>query len=226
MSEGWNESASAWIADMERGDFSRTFVLDEPMLARVRARNFTRALDVGCGEGRFCRMLGALGISVVGVDPTNALLERARELDPQGVYHVGCAEALAFPAESFDLVVSYLTLIDIDDAEGAIAEMARVLRPGGSLLIANIASLETAAGEDYFYERAEWVQWRGIRVRNWHRPLSRYMHLLLAQGLRLRCFEEPQPSGGDAAKIEQYRRKPWHYLMEWERPERDPSPIT
>jgi len=216
MSDGWVESAQAWIADMERGDFSREFVLDAPMLARVRARSVERALDVGCGEGRFCRMLRALGIATVGIDPTQGLIERAAQLDPGGDYRLGRAEALEFPAQSFDLVVSYLTLIDIDDAAAAVTEMARVLRPGGSLLIANLAGAITA-GDDYFGEHAQWTQWRGIRVRNWHRPLQRYMELLLAQQLRLRWFEEPQPSGGDAAIVERYRRMPWHYIMEWGR---------
>jgi hypothetical protein len=89
------------------------------------------------------------------------------------------------------------------------------LRTGGSLLMANVQSFTTGGG-DYFSERAELTEWREIRVRNWHRPLSRYMELLLAQGLRLRCFEEPQPSGGDPATVERYRRAPWHYVMEWE----------
>jgi SAM-dependent methyltransferase len=217
MTDGWVDSAEAWIADMERGDFSREFVLDAPMLSRACASKRDRALDVGCGEGRFCRILRKERIDAVGIDPTPTLIERARELDPTGDYRLGRAEALDFPAQTFDLVVSYLTLIDIDDAAAAIAEMTRVLRPGGSLLIANVQSF-TSGGGDYFSERAELTEWRGIRVRNWHRPLSRYMELLLAQGLRLCCFEEPQPTGGDPATAERYRHAPWHYIMEWERP--------
>jgi len=214
MTNGWGESAQAWIADMERGDFSREFVLDAPMLQRIRERTFERALDVGCGEGRFCRMVHDLGIAVIGVDPTHALIERARELDPAGDYREGRAEALAFPANSFDLVISYLTLIDIDDADAGIAEMARVLRPGGTLLIANLASSSTAEGA-YFDERAQWVEWRGIHIRNWHRPLSRYVESCLAHGLQLRHLLEPEPTGGDSAKIEHYRRAPWLCIMEW-----------
>jgi 2-polyprenyl-3-methyl-5-hydroxy-6-metoxy-1,4-benzoquinol methylase len=64
MSNGWNESAGAWIADMgDHGDFGRRFVLDPVMLSRATAASAARALDVGCGEGRFCRALAAAGIT-------------------------------------------------------------------------------------------------------------------------------------------------------------------
>jgi hypothetical protein len=86
--------------------------------------------------------------------------------------------------------------------------MARVLRPRGTLLIANLTSFTTAGPDGgwqpdsdgrshfcidhYLDERAEWVRWRGIRVKNWHRPLCRYMTLLLGAGLTLTHFDEPR----------------------------------
>jgi SAM-dependent methyltransferase len=232
MSTGWEESAAAWIADMgETGDFGRAHVLDAPMLARVRARGFKRALDVGCGEGRFCRLLQKEGIAAIGIDPTEALLDAARRRDPAGDYRLGRAESLDFPAGSFDLVVSYLTLIDIADLPTALAEMTRVLRPGGTLLIANLTSFATAgewqgAGgaeqsfviDRYLEERGQWQSWRGIRVWNWHRPLGTYMSALLNAGLVLRHFSEPECQGGDPGLVERYRRVPWFLVMEWEKP--------
>jgi len=236
MSNGWDESAEAWITDMgDTGDFGRKYVLDRPMLERVTGRGFETALDVGCGEGRFCRMLRERGIAPVGIDPTAALLEVARQRDPAGDYRFGLAERLEFADAAFDLVVSYLTLIDIDDIDAAIPEMARVLKPGGTLLVANLTSFNTAgqpagwqAGPDglkrfaidhYMTERAEWVQWRGIRIRNWHRPLSRYMTLFLQQGLELRSFLEPMPSAdADPGARERHGRVPYFVLMEWQKP--------
>jgi SAM-dependent methyltransferase len=235
MTNGWDESASAWIADLgERGDYGREFVLDRPMIGRVRDRGFRRALDVGCGEGRFCRMLGPLGIKAVGIDPTTALIAQARAQDPSGEYHLGKAEALDLANRSFDLVVSYLTLIDIPDIRTAISEMNRVLQPGGTLLIANLTGLVTAGppngwvhdqdGEARFYvdrymeEHADWFSWRSIRIQNWHRPLSTYMTLLLDQGLVLRHFSEPVPAGGDPARAEMHRRVPYFVMMEWQKP--------
>jgi SAM-dependent methyltransferase len=235
MADGWSESAEAWIADMgDVGDFGRACVLDRPMLARVAAGRFTAALDVGCGEGRFCRMLGAKGIATTGIDPTEALISQARYRHPKGDYRIGRAESLDFADASFDLVVSYLSLIDIPDIAAAIAEMARVLRPGGSLLIANLTSFNTAGQAEgwtrdwkgharfsidhYLEEHADWVTWRGIRIRNWHRPLESYMALLLEQGLILRHFAEPSPYGGEPEMIARYRRVPWFLIMEWQKP--------
>ncbi len=81
---------------------------------------------------------------MTGVDPTSGLLAAARARDKDGAYLEATAERLPFDDNAFDLVVSYLTLIDIPDIEPAIPGMARVLAPGGALLIANLNSFSTA----------------------------------------------------------------------------------
>src|SRR6478752_6983170 len=93
---GWGRSAQAWIDSMgERGDWGREHVLDPVMLGRVAAGRFDRALDVGCGEGRFCRMLKAAGVSVTGIDPTPQLIETARQRDPTGDYRLAVPSGLS-----------------------------------------------------------------------------------------------------------------------------------
>jgi SAM-dependent methyltransferase len=236
MTNGWDESAAAWLAHQgETGDSGRAFILDPAMLGRVRGRPFRRALDVGCGEGRFCRLLAAEGIEATGLEPTAALLAAARARDPAGRYVDGRAEALPFDDGEFDLVVSYLTLIDIADHVQAIGEMARVLAPGGALLIANLNGFTSAglglgwihdesgarlcfAFDHYLEERAVWAEWAGIRVQNWHRPLGAYMRALLGAGLVLRHFDEPPAHGGDPEEAAFHRRAPWFLVMEWEKP--------
>ncbi len=234
---GWEASAAAWIASLgEEGDFGRQFVLDPVMLARVSERPVARALDVGCGEGRFCRMLRARGVDAVGLDPTQNLLARARSLDPGGVYVEGAAEALPFAEGAFDLVVSYLTLIDIPDIRSAIPEMARVLAPGGRLLVANLNGFTTAgtglgwirdasgayvsfAMDRYLEERADWVEWRDIRIVNHHRPLGAYLQLFIDQGLTLAHFSEPAAAeNAPPERGARYGRAPWFCVMEWTKP--------
>ncbi|MCK0196061.1 class I SAM-dependent methyltransferase [Ancylobacter sp. 6x-1] len=240
--DGWAESAHAWIVEQgEAGDYGRRFVLDRPMTARIAGRDFRTALDVGCGEGRFCRIMQALGLATTGIDPTEALLARARTLDPAGDYRSGRAETLIEALESlgtappaFDLVVSYLSLIDIPDLPRALEQMVACMCPGGTLLIANLNGYSTAgqpqgwtrdpdgrlryAIDDYLEERAIAVGWRGINILNWHRPLETYMRLLLGLGLHLRHFAEPAPEGGDPEKAARYRRVPYFHIMEWQKP--------
>jgi SAM-dependent methyltransferase len=236
MDNGWDSSAQAWIDSIgERGDWGRRHVLDPVMMARVANGKFADALDVGCGEGRFCRMLKAVGVSAIGIDPTPAMLEAARKRDPSGDYRFGRAEQLEFPDSSFDLVVSYITLVDIPDFRAAIREMARVLRPGGSLLMANLTGYISACidkgwvkddkGEDlhvpvdnYLEEFPLWLEWSGIRIVNWHRPLDAYMKAFLEAGLILKFFSEPAPVSGAADHQERARRVPWFVVMEWQRP--------
>jgi SAM-dependent methyltransferase len=237
MDNGWQDSSKAWIADMgEHGDFGRRYVLDPVMLPRALARRPQHALDVGCGEGRFCRLLRQQQVKVTGLDPTPGLLNVAKQRDPRGAYLQASAEAVPFPDSTFDLVIAYLTLIDIPDFRSAIAEMARVLTPGGTLLIANLNSFNTAGCEagwiknadgrrlhypvdHYLEERSMWIEYRGIRVRNHHRPLSAYMRALHAAGLRMTHFDEPSPQpSAPAQKAASYRRVPWFLVMEWLKP--------
>ena len=236
MNNGWEESAAAWIADMgQHGDFGRRYVLDPVMLRRALAVRPATALDVGCGEGRFCRMLRAHGVAAIGVDPTLNLLAAAQQQDPTGKYFEAEAASLPFDDASFDLVVSYLSLIDIPDVPPAIAEMVRVLRPKGRLLVANLNGFNTAGVDigwsrdergkkkhypidHYLQERSTWLEYRGIRILNHHRPLSTYMRLLLEHGLRLTYFDEPAPTAdAPASRAADYVRAPWFLVMEWEK---------
>jgi SAM-dependent methyltransferase len=236
MDNGWETSAQAWIESVgERGDWGREHVLDPVMLARVAAGRFRNALDVGCGEGRFCRMLKAAGVEATGIDPTQSLLDLARQRDPSGDYRFGRAEQLEFESVHFDLLVSYVTLVDIVDFRAAIREMARVLKPGGSLLIANLTGFTSAGAERGWVKDAEgrplhfpvdryldefpfWIEWAGIRIENWHRPLEAYMSALLESGLELVFFAEPGPRSGNEAHQDRFRRVPWFVVMEWRRP--------
>lgn len=236
MTTGWTDSAAAWIADMgEHGDFGRRFVLDPVMLPAALEGAPARALDVGCGEGRFCRRLADAGVQTVGIDPTPALIAVAQSRHPGGAYLRGVAERLPFKDHAFDLVVSYLTLIDIADVRAAIVEMSRVLAPGGRLLVANLTNFNTPCADRgwvtddhgerlhypidrYLEERGLWVEWRGIRIVNYHRPLETYMTSFLDAGLTLTLFKEPRPiASAPAAEAASYVRAPWFNVMAWQR---------
>jgi SAM-dependent methyltransferase len=231
---GWDASAQAWIDVIgEDGDWGRRHVLDRPMLARTTPHAGATALDIGCGEGRFCRMMQAQGLATIGIDPAAALIDRARTLDRKGAYHIAPAEALPLEDASVDLAVAYLSLIDVPDLPRAISEVRRVLRPGGVFLIANLQGFNTASVHQgwtrdllgrqrfcidrYLEEHTVEIGWRGIRITNHHRPLGTYMQLLLDAGFALRHFDEPAPYGVESAKADRYRRVPNFLVMEWVR---------
>jgi len=233
----WDASADAWVAHLgDAGDATRRDVLDAPMVAALPDAG--HALDIGCGEGRFCRMMQAAGLTTVGLDPTVALLDTARVRDPDGAYVRGDAAYLPFPDDHFDVVVFYLSLIDIPDMPAAITEAARVLRPGGRLLIANLHAHATARPRDWggeggnwaqdrrfwciddmMQERGNWASWNGIRILNHHRPLSAYMAAFLNAGLTLRQFTDPPYTGADPEIADKFTRMPWAFLMAWDAPE-------
>ncbi len=96
------------------------------------------ALDYGCGAGRSSRLLKRQGLTVTGVDISDAMLETARELDPDGTYVKIAAGVLPFAAACFDMAFSSLVFFEIPtiaEMTATAAEIARVLRPGGVFIL-------------------------------------------------------------------------------------------
>ena len=239
-SDGWDLSARAWI-DLIDDDPNRKILLDPVMLDLCGDVRGKRTLDVGCGEGRFCRMLAERGASAVGLDPTSGLITEAQARGPRGAYVRAMAEQQPFADASFDLVISYITLVDIVGYREAIAEMARVLRPGASIVAANlgfVTATPAIGGESpwvrddagnrlyrkldrYAEEFSARMAWAGIDIVNWHRPQSAYMQAYLAAGLILRDFLEPVPTDQSLRAdpyFEDWFRVPLFNVMRWQKP--------
>ncbi len=208
---GWATSAQAWITRIDDFDFAREVLLDKPMLRMCGPLEGRSLLDVGCGEGRFCRMAGAHGAQTTGLDPTLPLLETARARHPEGSYLVDVGEDLPFENSSFDVVVFYLTLIDIPDFRKAISEGARVLRPGGRMVIGNLASHASTTPNG-------WT--RDADGKALYYALNNYMDAFLSCGLILREYLEPIPTLEEVAvnpKWADDRKVPYVVAMLWEK---------
>ena len=172
-----------------------------------------RVIDIGCSEGRFCRLLASLGADVTGVDLTEAFVQEARERAYGGeTYVVGNAEDLAdIDDESFDIAVSYVVLVDLDDYRRSIDAAWRVLKPGSRFIVCNIHPMRSAASNftgwirDYerklFYPLDNYVE-EGPREFTWwdkpfvnlHRTLSSYVNAFLDAGFVVAGLQEPTPS--------------------------------
>ena len=236
---GWNASARAYIEFQDAGDVNRTILLDPVMLRLCGDVAGKRVLDLGCGEGRFSRMLAERGARCTGLDVTREMCLTARERDASAnEYLMSDAARLPFADASFDLVVSYITLVDIPYYREAIVECGRVLRPGGTMVVANLGFavsqpdgvfgwVRGADGKRAYYpidnygiEHVQWLEWTGIRIKNYHRPLESYMRAYLGAGLTLRDFLEPIPETDeyrDDPNMEDWYRLPIFTVMRWQK---------
>jgi SAM-dependent methyltransferase len=94
-----------------------------------------RVLDLGCAFGFATRRLARRGYETVGVDASPAYIARARRAHPQGTYLLAEAEAVPLPDHSFDGVLFLDVLEHVHDERAALAEIARLLKPGGTLIV-------------------------------------------------------------------------------------------
>lgn len=118
----------------------------------ARPGNSDKILDVGCGDGALAETLAAKGACVVGIDSNPEMVEAARLRDC-GCFLVAEGGRLPFPDSSFDLVVAMTVLCVSGQAERLATEMARVLRPGGRLIIGELGRWNL------------WALWRRLRAR-------------------------------------------------------------
>jgi ubiquinone/menaquinone biosynthesis C-methylase UbiE len=123
-----------------RGADAQQQGMRDAFLAGIGFPADARVLEVGCGTGVLTRRLARWPNvdSVVGVDVAPSLLDRARVLCaalPNVAFQDGDATALPFADATFDVVVLDSTLSHVPDAERAVAEAARVLRPNGVLAV-------------------------------------------------------------------------------------------
>ncbi len=219
----WEEHAQWWqdaFTDGADAEYTEQIL----PLAAAHLEGAVDVLDVGTGEGQVARLAASVpGVArVVGVDFARAQLDVATQRAGGPAYARAMAGALPFPSESFDAVIACLVFEHIDDADGAIAEVGRVLRPGGRFLYFLNHPLLQAPGsgwiDDHILEEQYWrigpylvedttleeVE-KDVFLPFVHRPLSRYVNALADAGLVIRRMEEPPPPPGFLARAQEYR---------------------
>ena len=169
-----------------------------------------RLLELACGQGRVARELARRGGAVVAVDVSGQLLQRARVIDrdfPLAIeyVHADAARPNELPGRSFDGVVCNFGLSDIDDLDGALSTVGRVLVPDGwfvfSILHPCFPGWDADAPSSWpatggYYAEGWWLaQNSGIRgqVGANHRMLSTYLNGLRRHGLIVEVAVEPVP---------------------------------
>ena len=144
-------------------------------------------LDIGCGSGRLLRKVHDSWpeAQLSGVDPAQGMLSVARQLTPEARFSMGSAEALPLEDASVDLALSTISFHHWQDQAAGLREVARVLRPGGSFLLADFtlptwlawllprARFHSAAQMRALFEQA------GLDVQAQPAPVSRFVRITI-----------------------------------------------
>jgi SAM-dependent methyltransferase len=223
VTDAWEQNAGWWQDEFTDGADVEYEEQILPM-AEEHLAGATRVLDVGTGEGQLARRAADLGLRVTGIDPTPSQVRVARERGGGPVYARASATHLPFPDGSFDAVVACLVFEHLIDPVAPIAEVARVLEPGGQFLFflnhPLLQAPDSGWVDDRIMEPPE-QYWRvgpylvedvrdeevrpGVVLPFVHRPLSRYVNLLIDHGLTLTRMEEPAPPPGFLAQAVEYQ---------------------
>lgn len=221
----WDAQAERWVRWAREPGHDAYWYYRDAFFDELVPAPSGRTLEVGCGEGRVARDLRARGHAVVGVDTSAALVGHASAADPSGAYLVGDAAALPFPDRTFDLVVAYNSLIDVDDLDRTVAEIARVLTDRGRLCACVTHPINDAgrfASEEVdapfvisgtYYGRRPFrarVAWGGLEMAfdGWSCQLEVYSRALERAGLAIEALREPVPADGIQPPRRRWRRVP------------------
>jgi SAM-dependent methyltransferase len=222
VTDAWEEHAAWWqdgFTDGADPEYEEQMI---PM-ARTYVGGAQRILDIGTGEGQVARAVAADDPKrvVVGIDPAWNQIRAARERAGGPVFGRASATALPFAAGAFDAAIACLVFEHIHAADDALAEVARVLRPGGRFLFFLNHPLLQTPGSGWIDDQILGEQyWRvgpylqpdfrleeiapGVELPYVHRPLSHYVNLMFDVGLSIVRMEEPPPPPGFIALATEY----------------------
>jgi len=197
--------AEAYAADNE-SSLVNAYYERPAMLALAGDVAGRRILDAGCGAGPLFAALRDRGAIVTGFDASAGMIEQARrrlgaDADLQ-VAELG--HPLPFPDGAFDDVIASLVLHYLEDWGPALAELRRVLKPGGRLIASvdhpfAIVGLQRQAGKkpDYFATYTWTEDWtmggQTAAMSFWNRPLHAMTNAFTAAGFRISVISEPDP---------------------------------
>lgn len=207
----WDRVAEDWNLHVgTNGDANRILNSDPVLWAMAGDVKGLRVLDAGCGTGYLVAQLHAKGAQVTGVDLSERMIQIARSQHPGIDFRVdSVGELHTISGAQFDLIVSNYVLMDLPDLDGALANFARVLRPGGAAVVvfshpcfpqgrAAVAEQITYIWDfPYFGHRKcvdpPWGRFTSEFI--WfHRPLSDYWKAFRRAGFRVADFDEPRIS--------------------------------
>ncbi|MGW1840541.1 class I SAM-dependent methyltransferase [Streptomyces sp. BBFR2] len=198
----YDRFAEAYSADNE-SNLVNAYYARPAMLDLAGDVTGHRILDAGCGSGPLSAALRDRGAVVTGVDVSAGMLALAKRRlgEDADVHQVDLRDRLPFDDGAFDDVVSSLVLHYLEDWGPTLAELRRVLRPGGRLIASVdhplVAYTIQEPRPDYFATTSYSFDWqfggRTVPMRFWRKPLHAMTDAFTTAGFRLSALSEPQP---------------------------------
>ncbi|MBF6183410.1 class I SAM-dependent methyltransferase [Nocardia otitidiscaviarum] len=148
------------------------------------------ALDAACGTGRVAAVLAEYGHRVIGVDSSPEMLDIARKRSAEVDFRLGEVAGLPVETDTVDIVTCSLALTHLRELGEAFGEFARVLRPGGQLVIADVHPELVARTHIPTVRLPDGTP---ARVRSYRHRTGDYLRAALAAGFTARRCEEPRP---------------------------------
>lgn len=188
----------AWSATYDQPG-NGLFAVEEPIVHEILGSLPPGiAVDAACGTGRYSEYLAGRGHRVIGVDSSPDMLAHARTRIPQADFRQGDLHRLPVPDDQADIVVCALALTHLPDLKPPIVEFARVLRPGGHLVITDVHHERVSLGSVPRMRSASGEP--GLLPAYRHRA-SDYLGAALPLGLQPRRCEEPRMAGADSGDM-------------------------
>ncbi len=207
LRDAWEQHAPDWVRWAREPDHDSYWRHHRDQFLDLVPPPGRLTLDIGCGEGRLARDLTKRGHHVVGVDVSPTMIEAARAQSPELEFVEADAADLPFEDGSADLAIAFMSLMGFDDMNGAVAEAARVLEPGGRLVAAVVHPINSGheldrehpegrlvMAEDYFDRRRlrDEIEREGLRMtfEGVHWTLQDYFDAFFAAELSVEALRE------------------------------------
>ena len=146
--DGWQKSADQYHTSF--GSLTNQTI--QPLLNAVKAKPGSKILDVATGPGYVAVEANKRQCDIIGLDFSEAMLAKAREVNPTITFVQGSAEELPFNEGEFDAIVMNFGILHLAEPEKAIAEAFRVIRPGGTYGFTIWKNLEKSVGIKLVHE--------------------------------------------------------------------------
>jgi len=222
----WEESSKNWIeiyeksGELDEGDTSRKLIIDPALWEILDNIQGLKVLDAGCGSGYITRKLAKKGAKAYGVDFSEKFVEYCNKREEEE--QLGCKfsqtsliDLTMFENDFFDIIVSNIVLVDVQDYQKAFLEMNRVLKKEGRFIWSNShptfgrlgamdlrLPFDAARNEEkqykiidrYFDSGGTLVSWGKVKpLWQFDRTLSEYSHALKEAGFAIKEIIEPKP---------------------------------